>query len=320
MSSEFPEFDHEAIANLAKRLYGIEGEVSSLDSFEDQNARIRTSGGSYVLKIANKRWTRDELELQTHALEHLATTAPDIICPRVVATKTGAAITVVDGYVVRLLTYLEGRILGSAARSLELNHDIGRFMGRFAEAMQSFAHPGVERPNDPWNLDKVLACRVHLEDVSDEEDRRRIERFYDRYRAVSPKLRHLRKSVIHADANENNFLVAADRPAKIIGIIDFGDLQLATHINDLAITLAYALLGEDDIESAARQIIQGYTEVFALERGELEVLFDLMAMRLVQSVILSSHSAKGRPDNNYILSSRAPALILLEKLEHHEWR
>ena len=125
--------------------------------------------------------------------------------------------------------------------------------------------------------------------------------------------------MVHGDANEQNLLVAVDRPAKIAGLIDFGETQRATHINDLAITLAYALLGEDDFESVARQIIKGYTEVFSLEPGELEVLFDLMAMRLIQSIILTSNSAKEFPDNKYIVSSQKPARELLKKLETYEW-
>ena len=193
-------------------------------------------------------------------------------------------------------------------------------MGQFTNAMQSFTHPVSERPNDFWNLDNVLACKIYLEDVIDEDVRERIEGFYERYeKNILPKLKHLRKTVVHGDANEQNLLVAVDRPTKIAGLIDFGETQRATHINDLAITLAYALLGEDDFESVARQIIKGYTEVFSLEPGELEVLFDLMAMRLTQSITLTSNSAKEFPENKYIVSSQKPARELLKKLETYEW-
>ena len=74
MPSQVPNFDNETIARLALELYGIEGEISSLVSYEDQNARIKTSSGSYVFKIANKRWVIEELHMQTEALEHLRAT------------------------------------------------------------------------------------------------------------------------------------------------------------------------------------------------------------------------------------------------------
>ena len=52
-----------------------------------------------------------------------------------------------------------------------------------------------------------------------------------------------------------------------------------------------------------------------LMRGELDVLFDLVAMRLVQSIIMASHSAKEFPQNAYVLISQKPARALLKKLE-----
>ena len=193
-------------------------------------------------------------------------------------------------------------------------------MGTFSKAIQGFAHPAAHRPDDLWNLDNVIACKAHLQDVANEDVRVRIERIYETYeKSVLPKLQTLRKSVIHGDANDQNLLVAVDRPTKIVGLIDFGEIQFATHINELAITLAYALLGEDDIESAARKMIQGYTQEFVLEAGELAVLFDLVAMRLVQSIIMASHSAKKVPLNPYILISQNPARALLKKLEEGDF-
>jgi len=231
-------------------------------------------------------------------------------------TKSGGAITFVAVFAVRFFLFLEGDILGDALRSTELYHDIGRFMGRFSKAMQGYADPAAHRPDDLWNLDNVIACKAYLRDVTDKDVRARIERVYGAYERESlPKLQTLRKSVIHGDANDSNLLVAVDRPTKIVGLIDFGEIQFATHINELAITLAYALLGEDDIESAARHIIQGYIQEFVLETGELDVLFDLVAMRLVQSIIIASHSAKKFSLNAYMLISQKPARALLKKLE-----
>ena len=55
MPNQVPNFDAQALGGLAIDLYGIKGDISSLVSFEDQNARIKTPGGSYVIKIANKK-------------------------------------------------------------------------------------------------------------------------------------------------------------------------------------------------------------------------------------------------------------------------
>ena len=129
----------------------------------------------------------------------------------------------------------------------------------------------------------------------------------------------MRKAVIHGDANEQNLLVATDNPMKIAGLIDFGELQLGSQINELAITLAYSLLGENDIAMASGKIIEGYDREFKLEAEEREILYYLLAMRLVTNITMTSHKAKLFPDNKYILISQKPARALLKKLEEENY-
>jgi Ser/Thr protein kinase RdoA (MazF antagonist) len=317
--SQIPEFSNQAIANIAQELYGLEGKISSLVSYEDQNARIKTQNSSYVLKIANNRFAAEALQMQIDIMAYLTDAAPDLTLPRVISSKNGKNIEIVNGFAVRVYTFLEGDILGNVARSPELYRNIGSFLGRFSTAMQGYSHLYAHKPDDFWNLDNVMACNLYLNDVDGADCRARIERFYEIYeKHTLPKSLHLRKSVIHNDVNEQNLLVAAHNPDQISGLIDFGELQYGTHINELAITLAYALLGEDDINMAARQIIDGYTEVFLLETEEMEVLPNLMAMRLIQSIIMTSNNAKKFPDNNYILVSQESARKLLRRIEGGE--
>jgi len=316
---EVPNFDTNKIADIAMQLYGIEGDISPLNSFEDQNALIKTSHGSFVLKIANKRWPEEELRIQTLLLDHLKTAAPKTSWSQVVPNINGDTMTKVNGFDVRLLTFIEGVILVDSERNSKLNYSIGKVLGQFSKAVQSFPHPVLEKPTDYWNLDNVMACKAFLQDVNGKEIRSLIEKFYKHYEAnVRPKIKNLHKGIVHGDANEQNLLVAEDDPSKIVSLIDFGDLQKATHINDLAIALAYSLLDVKDIDSTAREIINGYQEEFNIEDDEFDVLFDLVAMRLISSIILTSNRAKQFPENLYILTSQKPAKILLKKLE--KWK
>lgn len=316
MTDRTPSYLETEIADLAKRLYGLDGEISLLASFEDQNARVTTPSGSFVLKIFNTRWAIDGLHMQTEAFEYLAAVAPDLNPPRVVPARDGEAIAMVDGFAVRLLTYIPGEPFGDAPMSPELYRGLGRYMGRFTRAMQGFSHPAADRPDDLWNLDNVMACERYLPDIVDPDDRARIARYLSGYEnTVRPRLEYLSKSVMHHDANDQNLLVSPDDPTRIAGLIDFGDMAYGTTINELAITLAYALFGVDDHAAAARQIVGAYGEEFPLESGELDVLFDLVAMRLAQSLLLTSHRAKQFPGNAYIPISQKPARALLKKLE-----
>ncbi|MBL4602659.1 MAG: phosphotransferase [Emcibacteraceae bacterium] len=320
MPDQVPNFNNETIAKLAKELYGIEGEISSFVSFEDQNALIKTANDRFVFKIANKRWSRDFLSMQSEILDYLKVTAPEMTFPAVIKTLTGETITFIDGHGIRLLTYLEGDILANMPRSIELYQDIGRFLGQFSKAMQNFNPPTTDGSDELWKLDNVIACKKYLPDVTDLDARDRIARLYVYYeKNILPKLDSLRKAVIHGDANEQNFLITPDNPTKIAGLIDFGELQFASQINDLAITLAYALLDEDDIAMAANNIIESYDREFRLEDMERDILYDLMAMRLVTNITMTSHSAKMFPDNKYILTSQKSARELLKKLEDEKY-
>jgi Ser/Thr protein kinase RdoA (MazF antagonist) len=320
MPEQVPNFDNETIAQFLIEHYGIEGEIISLVSFEDQNALIKTSNAKYVFKIANKKWSHEFLEMQTDVLGYLKNNAPELIFPNIVESLTGQSITYVDGFAIRLLTYLEGELYTNTVKSPELYQDIGRFLGQFSKAMKNYSQNVTEGSDELWKLDNVMACKVYLPEINDEDTRDRIARLYDVYETkILPRLPSLRKAVIHSDANEQNLLVASDNPKKISGLIDFGEMQLASQVNDLAITLAYTLLGEDDIAMASAQIIAGYDSEFKLLDEEREIIYYLMAMRLVTSISMTSHSAILFPDNEYIVISQKPAQILLKTLEQEKY-
>ena len=316
MSDQVPNFSNESIGRILMELFGLEGDISSLVSFEDQNALIKTLDATYVFKIANQKWSHEFLEMQTHVLGYLKDTAPELVFPDIVTTLQGQSITYVDGFGIRLLTYLEGDLYTHTPKSPELYQDIGRFMGQFSAAMVNYPAEVEEGSDELWKLDNVMACKDYLSEVIDEDAKDRIARLYAVYEEkILPKLPKLRKAVIHGDANEQNILVGLDNPKKVSGLIDFGEMQWASQINDLAITLAYSLLDEDDIAMASSKIIEGYDNEFRLQEEEREILYYLMAMRLVTNITMTSYAARLFPENVYILISQKSARALLKKLE-----
>ena len=320
MSDQVPNFTNESIARILLELYGLEGDISPLVSFEDQNALIKTSGETYVFKIANQKWSHEFLQMQTNVLVYLKERAPELVFPDIVKTFQGQSITYVDGFGIRLLTYLEGDLYTHTPKSPELYQDIGRFMGQFSAAMVNYSAEVEEGSDELWKLDNVMACKDYLSEVLDADAKDRIARLYDVYEEkILPKLSGLRKAVIHGDANEQNILVASDNPKKVSGLIDFGEMQWASQINDLAITLAYSLLGEEDIAMASEKIIEGYDNEFKLLKEEREILYYLMAMRLVTNITMTSYAARLFPENVYILIAQKPARALLKKLENEKY-
>lgn len=295
-----PTFDPESAREIAEENFGIRASASALPSERDQNFLLTNDAGEkFVLKIANALESRELLEAQNAALAHLNSRIS--FCPRVLPSLNGERIRKYSNYFVRLVTYLPGVPLAEAQpHSPELLRNLGRKLGQLARALADFDHPAVHR-DFHWDLangnriineysgliaerELVLKCRYELNT-------------------------DLRRSVIHGDANDYNLLVESDR---ITGLIDFGDMVYSWTIGDLAVALAYVVLGKDDPFAAASPVIEGYAEEF--ESYPQDVLWNLVRLRLAMSVCIAAYQLRQRPDNKYLEISQKAIAKTLPKL------
>jgi len=313
-----PDFSPAQLNALAQTHFGINGKVTPLVGERDQNAHLQTTDArNYTIKIANSQESLALLELQNAAMAHTAKSGVRV--PTALPGVSNQHIVFVSGasapsrHAMRVLNYLEGDLFSSAANTTELLASLGEFLGRVSVALQSFSHPASHRPDFLWNLDNCLAVRGYINDIEDANDRNMIAAVFSHYEDVlAAKLVPLRVAVVHGDANDNNLLVNGDN--RVVALLDFGDLCSAKQINELAIAMAYALMGQADVALASRAIIGAYVKQFPLQEAELEVLFALVEMRLAMSLCISSHRARQFPDNGYLLLSQKPARALLRTL------
>jgi 4-aminobutyrate aminotransferase-like enzyme/Ser/Thr protein kinase RdoA (MazF antagonist)/murein DD-endopeptidase MepM/ murein hydrolase activator NlpD len=313
-----PAFATPEVAAMLQQAYGISGAMRALASERDQNLLVDAGDRQYVLKIANAAEDRAHLALQNAALDHLARVDPGLGVPRVVAALDGAAVvdwqSAAATHAVRLLSYLPGEPWSAAPRGAATLASLGDFLGRLSRALRGFGHPAAHRPGFLWNLDGVEQVRPWVADLATAEHRALAERRFARHAAhVIPARPGLRAAVLHQDANDHNLVV--DDAGQVTGVIDFGDMAFGCQINELAIALAYALLATDDLYATARPIIAGYAARLPVEPAEADLLFELVGMRLVGSVCISSHRGRAYPDHAYLRISQAPALALLERLD-----
>ena len=315
-----PAFSTEQLSETCASLYGVKGTVKPLVSERDQNARLTTADGtSYTVKIANQHEDIALLELQNAAMQHIAMIDPGLGVPAVINSLGGRSIEFhVDQqsgakHAVRLLSYVAGELLAGTEKTLATMRTLGDFLGRLSCALQGFAHPAAHQSGFIWNLDNALAVESYATAIEDAGDRAMVNAVYAHHKQHTlPKLPSLRMAVIHGDINENNVVAAND---KVRGAFDFGDMVCARQINELAIAMAYGLMRMPDIASAAREIIAAYTAHFPLQESELELLFDLIELRLVTSVSISAFRARQFPDNAaYLLIDQVQALELLRVL------
>ena len=183
---------------------------------------------------------------------------------------------------IRLLSYLEGKLYCKVEKTPDSLQLMGDFLGRLSQSLCCFGHKGTHRDNFLWNLDNAINCKAYLSHIEDDQNRIMLGQLFERYeKSVLPRLKCCRSAVIHNDVNDNNIIVLSDSQNLNFGLIDFGDLCFGRQINELAVAMAYLLQGEENLYRACQQVVSAYHKQFPLFEHELDVLFDLITMRLV---------------------------------------
>src|SRR5207244_7367741 len=144
--------------------------------------------------------------------------------------------------------------------------ELGRSVAALDAALDGYDHPAIHR-DLYWDLAKGLPLVRELAPlVEDPAMRALVTRVADRIETRdAPGFARLRRAAVHNDPNDYNLLVS-DR--KITGILDFGDIVHSYAIADLAIAIAYAVLGKPDPLAAAVSVVRGYQQVRPLDDEE----------------------------------------------------
>src|SRR5688500_1295903 len=253
-------------ADLARRLFGIDAEATPLPSERDQNFVLRTQAGDrFVLKVANSTDDRALLEAQNAALAHVARRST--LCPRVIPTTDGWEIGTCEtahgvSHFVRLLTWLPGVPLASLdEHPPELLTNLGAAIAELDCALAGFDHPAIHR-DFYWDLTNGLRLvREHAPSIGDPSLRALVQDLARRVESRDgARFARLRHAAAHNDPNDYNVLVdvppeggnygespvASAFSRKITGMLDFGDMVHTYAVADLAIAVAYAILGKPD--------------------------------------------------------------------------
>jgi Ser/Thr protein kinase RdoA (MazF antagonist) len=311
-----PSFTADEALILATRHYGLRGTVGGLPSERDQNFLITDAlAGRFVLKIANSGDSPSLLEFQDHAMRRVATLVADCRVQRVVASLAGAAITAVQNprtgarHCLRLVTWLDGNVLADCpSRGPKLLGSIGASLGKIDAALSGFAHPAMRRTLQ-WDLRQAGMARDKAALLPPQRRDRALQAF-SQWEAI--EWMELRQGVIHGDANDHNIVVDGGR---MVGLLDFGDMTYTATVCDLAVALAYVMLGEELPLPAAAQVIRAYQRHYPLTEAEQGALFPLILSRLCMSVCYAAHNRARNPGDPYQVVTEAPAWALLDKLE-----
>jgi Ser/Thr protein kinase RdoA (MazF antagonist) len=313
LSTDAPNLAPAELRALLGRLYGLDGSVQPLAGERDQNCRVDAEDGRrYVLKISNPSEPVAVVDFQIAALDHIAQASPEQPVPRVVRTlegRTRGTVALGGGVqaTVRMLTYLEGVQVRETVRTAAQRRAMGAGLARLNRALQGFAHPGAQH-DLLWNVSAAHRLTAKLDGIVNAHRRALARAFMARFTEhVLPRLDSLRSQVIHNDYHLYNVLVAPDDHARIVGIIDFGDMLHAPLVGEVGTAAAFHMAGNADPFEGPAQFVAGYHAVSPLTEVEQEIVADLMATRHLITVLISEWRSARYPENRAYIMRHNPA-------------
>ncbi len=297
-------------AAIARDYFGVDADVRLLTSERDKNFRLSAADGrEYVLKVTNSAEDPAVTNFQTEALRHIEQQDATLPVPRVFVAKDGRSEQSLrlgsQDHVVRLLSYLPGEPLYRTPASFHQRKELGRCLALIGLALRDFRHPAA-RHELLWDISNASKLRDRLIHIIDDNLRGLATEFLGVFEAnVLPVRRWQRHQVVHNDFNPHNVLVDPTDPSRVTAVLDFGDMVETSLINDVAIAASYQVSGEHSLNWAA-EFVAAYHSVSPLQPEEIEILFELIAVRLVTTITITEWRAQLYPENRAYIMRNHP--------------
>ena len=325
-----PRMSETRATEIARQLYGVTAVAARLASEHDDTFRLALPDGtSRFLRVSGPDpaaggTAPSGTSFLTAILLHLARTAPGLPVQRIIPSLSGATEVVTEeatgtgrSRLVRMTTFLPGRLLREAPSSPGLRRDVGATLARLSLALRGFTHPAARRTHR-WDLQNAPQLRPLLDELPGLPPglRGRLDATLDRFEAVvGPALAGVPVQVIHADFHGDN-LLASDDGRAVCGVLDFGDSLIGPVAMDVAVAACYQLGadrlasgGEADLLAPALDVVAGYHAADPLRPADLPLIAELITVRLATRIIVSQWNAAREPANSAYLLRRTPQAI-----------
>jgi len=320
---------------LAAQRWGFPGLARELASERDRVFLVENADGEQtILKVTNALESGPPIERQTAMLLHLRDAGLEVRIPEPIPTGDGSFVAEIEAggtsFSARLLTFIPGQALDEIhPQTPDLEVQLGRLVAAVDGALAGFdrATAGDDPPGplgseereivwDPRGAAALIG--THLDAVADPSRRALLEDILERVEAVvAPVATSLPLGLIHNDAHGDNLRVdpgSPDSPARIVGVVDFGDALRTWSIGGLATACAYAGFDRPDPIETFANVTRGYASVRPPTGAEADVLYELTRLRLALSVTISAVRTAHEPDNAYLATSEDAAWALIEAL------
>jgi homoserine kinase type II len=278
------------------------------EGVENSNFLMRTTKGSYILTLYEKRVNRSDLPFFLGLMEHLA--AKGLSCPTPIKARDGEALRELCGRPAAIISFLEGmwprrpterhcQLLGSAMADLHIK-------GR------DFA---LKRPNN-LSLSGWRTLVANTKDRADDVAPGLAATIQDELAFLEKNWpQDLEVGVIHADLFPDNVFFLGDR---LSGLIDFYFACTDYLVYDVAICLnawCFEQKGEFNV-TKAKLMIESYAKLRPLPEAELAAMPILARGGALRFLLTRLYDWLNHPPGAFV-SPKDP-LEYLKKLRFHQ--
>ena len=288
--------------------------LKPLNSERDKNFLININlKKKYVLKISNFEESKELLKLQDYVLSELSQRSS---LNKYIPKKVHSSIKTYSDLnnrkcCVRILTFIDGKMYALVKHNQSLEKSLGNLLGNLSKELQSLINSSAFREFE-WDPSKIIWINKEVKMFTGKNKKIILRSLKEHDIFVSKNLNKLRFSLTHGDANNYNLVVNKN---KVLGLLDYGDMIYAPTINDLAVSLSYALMNKNNLYATLENIIISYHKVFNITSDEIFSLMSLVKARLTITVVMAERQRKKFPNNKYLSISQKDAWKLLYKLD-----
>ena len=256
------------------------------------------------------------VDYQVQTLLRIESFDSTIPVPRLIRSANGKPVERMidhagEPHAVRLLTYIPGvPVLHFAVPPIAACREVGRLQARICRALEDFSHEAEDHfmPWDAMNglLESPALRNGYLPDDLQDVCVRQIERLAC---DSLPRMHELPAQVIHNDAHRGNVMCDPGDPAKITGVIDFGDLAHRPILTDLATSMTSFMGHAEDPLAAGAAIVNGFNEEFPIPGEQLALLYDALLARSILAVQLLNFRATHTDHDESLITTDLPDSI-----------
>lgn len=301
LSSPVPDFPLDAARQAAWEFFGLNGEFQRLTSERDVNWRIIGDQGQFVLKLTNPAEAAEVTDFQTRALIHLE--EQNLPVPRLLPARSGEVSVQTPKGRLRVLSYLDGRMLHQVPGNAELRASMGAVNARLTRGLRGFSHPAA-RHHLQWDVRHCGGLAPFLADLDPELHplvAPFVQEFDSRFGAA---LSAGRWQVCHNDLNPHNVLTN-EIGTEVTGVLDFGDMVETPLICDLGVTASYQVDAARPLESLL-EFLRAYHAILPLTAPEARLAIPMVQARWVTTLCITAHRARLQPENAAYILRNAP--------------